>query len=55
MGGAMILLSLALSTLLWADLNNPYVWTVLFVTAGYGSIGFGRLPESKPAEPKGPE
>ena len=40
MGGAMILLSLALSTLLWADLSNPYVWTVLFVTAGYGSIGF---------------
>ena len=40
MGGAMILLSLVVSTLLWADLNNPYVWTVLFVTTGYGSIGF---------------
>jgi phospho-N-acetylmuramoyl-pentapeptide-transferase len=41
MGGVLILLSLAVSTLLWADLRNPYVWIVLFVTIGFGAIGFG--------------
>ena len=41
MGGVLILLSLAVSTLLWADLTNPYVWVILFVTIGYGAIGFG--------------
>jgi phospho-N-acetylmuramoyl-pentapeptide-transferase len=40
MGGIMILLSVAVSTLLWADLTNQYVWVVLFVTLGYGLIGF---------------
>ena len=40
MGGVLILLSLAVSTLLWADLTNPYVWVILFVTIGYGAIGF---------------
>jgi phospho-N-acetylmuramoyl-pentapeptide-transferase len=35
-----ILLAVCLSTLLWADLGNPYVWIVLFVTVGYGGIGF---------------
>jgi len=40
MGGVMILLAVAMSTLLWADLSNPYVWIVLFVTIGYGGIGF---------------
>ena len=40
MGGLMILLSVALSTLLWADLTNHYVWIVLFVTIAYGLIGF---------------
>ena len=32
--------SLTVSTLLWADLSNPYVWTVLLVTGGFGMIGF---------------
>ncbi len=41
MGGVLILLSLAVSTLLWADLTNAYVWIVLFVTIGFGAIGFG--------------
>lgn len=41
MGGVMILLSLAVSTLLWADITNHYVWVVMFVTLGYGFIGFG--------------
>lgn len=41
MGGVMILLSVVISTLLWADIENHYVWIVLFVTAGYGLVGFG--------------
>ena len=40
MGGALILLSLTLGTLLWADLGNPYVWAVMLVTAGFGLVGF---------------
>lgn len=40
MGGVMILLALTVSTLLWADLANPYVWMVLGVTLGFGLIGF---------------
>ncbi len=36
----MILASVLVSTLLWADLSNLYVWTVLFVTMGFGAIGF---------------
>ena len=40
MGGLMILTSLALSVLLWMDLTNPYVWACLFVTLGFGMIGF---------------
>nr|WP_238322499.1 hypothetical protein [Kordiimonas gwangyangensis] len=40
MGGFMILLALGVSTFLWADLSNPYVWAVLAVTLGFGAIGF---------------
>lgn len=40
MGGILILLALGVSTLLWADLRNGYVWAVLLVTLGYGMIGF---------------
>jgi len=40
MGGAMILIALVISTLLWSDLDNRYVWTVLFVTLAFGGIGF---------------
>lgn len=39
MGGVLILLSLVFSTVLWADLQSPYVWITLFVTVGYGAIG----------------
>jgi len=39
MGGALILVSITLSTLFWADLSNHYVWLVLFVTLGSGLIG----------------
>src|SRR5690606_38490601 len=40
MGGMLILFALSISALLWADLGNPYVWIVLFVTVSYGAIGF---------------
>jgi phospho-N-acetylmuramoyl-pentapeptide-transferase len=40
MGGVLILLSLSISTLLWADLRNGFVWAVLLLTLGYGAIGF---------------
>jgi len=40
MGGMLILFALSISTLLWADLGNPYVWIVLFVTVSFGAIGF---------------
>ena len=40
MGGLIILISFFFSALLWADLSNPYVWIVLFVTASFGLIGF---------------
>lgn len=39
MGGSLILLALTLSTLLWADLSNPYIWIVLAVTLGFGALG----------------
>jgi UDP-N-acetylmuramoylalanine--D-glutamate ligase len=40
MGGALILSSIGVSTLLWADLSNRYVWTVLLVTLLFGAIGW---------------
>ncbi|HWD58678.1 MAG TPA: phospho-N-acetylmuramoyl-pentapeptide-transferase [Stellaceae bacterium] len=40
MGGFLILLALTISTLLWADLGNPYVWVALLVTVGFGLVGF---------------
>ena len=40
MGGFLILMALIVSTLLWADLANGYVWVILFVTAGFGAVGF---------------
>jgi phospho-N-acetylmuramoyl-pentapeptide-transferase len=40
MGGLMILSGLIVSALLWANLASPYVWIVLFVTIGFGAIGF---------------
>lgn len=40
MGGLMILTSLTLALLLWMDLSNPYIWACIFVTLGFGMIGF---------------
>ncbi|OZA07026.1 MAG: phospho-N-acetylmuramoyl-pentapeptide-transferase [Methylophilaceae bacterium 17-44-8] len=40
MGGALILVAIAISTLLWADLHNRFVWVVLITTLGFGAIGW---------------
>ncbi len=40
MGGFLILLALSISTLLWADLTNGFVWAILYITIGFGTIGF---------------
>jgi phospho-N-acetylmuramoyl-pentapeptide-transferase len=40
MGGCLILLAIAISTLLWADIGNGYVWIVMLVTVGFGAVGF---------------
>ncbi|MFZ4689303.1 MAG: phospho-N-acetylmuramoyl-pentapeptide-transferase [Polymorphobacter sp.] len=40
MGGLMILIALTVSTLLWMDTGNGFVWASLFVTLGFGAIGF---------------
>lgn len=40
MGGAMIIFSIAVSTLLWGDLSNQYVWVVLIVMLAFGAIGW---------------
>ena len=58
MGGALILISIGVSTLLWADWRNRYVWVVLLVTLGFGWIGwvddyrkvFERNPKGLPAK-----
>ncbi|WP_119155461.1 phospho-N-acetylmuramoyl-pentapeptide-transferase [Caldimonas tepidiphila] len=60
MGGALILLSIALSTLLWFDWNNRFVWVVLIVTLGFGAIGWvddwrkvvDKNPEGMPSREK---
>lgn len=40
MGGALILLSIAITTLLWGDLSNQYIWVTLLTTLGFGAIGW---------------
>src|SRR6187455_3607873 len=40
MGGALILVSVAITTILWADLSNRYVWAVLWITMAFGAIGW---------------
>jgi phospho-N-acetylmuramoyl-pentapeptide-transferase len=40
MGGLLILFAVVLSTFLWADVTNRYVWLVLFATVGFGLVGF---------------
>ena len=40
MGGVIIIIGMVTSTLLWADLNNIYVWTLIFVSLSLGLLGF---------------
>ena len=40
MGGVLILIAMPVSTLLWGDLTNGYVWVALLVTVGFGAVGF---------------
>lgn len=40
MGGLLILIAILVSTLLWADMTNGYIWLALFATTGFGLIGF---------------
>lgn len=40
MGGLMIVVAVTISTLLWADLSNPYIWYTVLVMVGYGFVGF---------------
>jgi phospho-N-acetylmuramoyl-pentapeptide-transferase len=40
MGGLMVLIAVIVSTLLWSDLSNPFVWYAILVMGGYGLIGF---------------
>ena len=60
MGGVLILISIAISVLLWADLRNRFVWIVMLVTMGYGWVGWAddyrkvvnRDPNGMPAREK---
>jgi phospho-N-acetylmuramoyl-pentapeptide-transferase len=60
MGGALILVSIAITTVLWSDLRNRFVWVVLIVTLGFGAIGWiddyrkvvHRNPKGLPARAK---
>ena len=40
MGGALVLMAILITTLLWADLSNRFVWVVLVVTFGFGAVGW---------------
>ncbi|MDR1708351.1 MAG: phospho-N-acetylmuramoyl-pentapeptide-transferase [Candidatus Accumulibacter sp.] len=40
MGGVLVLISIGITTLLWGDLGNRYVWVTLLVTLGYGALGW---------------
>jgi len=40
MGGLLIVLAIVIPTLLWANLGNSYIWIAVFVTIGYGAVGF---------------
>ena len=40
MGGALILVAIGISSLLWSDLRNPYIWVALGVTAVFGAVGW---------------
>ena len=60
MGGVLILICIAVSTLLWADLSNRFVWIVMIVTLGFGAVGWAddwrkvvhKDPEGMPSREK---
>ncbi|NML47930.1 phospho-N-acetylmuramoyl-pentapeptide-transferase [Ramlibacter sp. G-1-2-2] len=60
MGGVLVLMAIAISTLLWFDLTNRFVWIVLVVTLGFGAIGWAddwrkvvnKDPEGMPSKEK---
>ena len=60
MGGVLILIGIAISTLLWADLSNRFIWIVMIVTFGFGAIGWAddwrkvvrKDPEGMPSREK---
>ena len=60
MGGVLILLAIGISTLMWSDLSNRFVWIVLIVTLGFGAIGWAddwrkvvlKDPEGMPSREK---
>ena len=60
MGGVLILMAIAISTVLWADLTNRFVWIVMIVTLGFGAIGWAddwrkvvrKDPEGMPSREK---
>ena len=60
MGGVLILIGIAVSTLLWADLSNRFVWIVMIVTFGFGAVGWAddwrkvvnKDPEGMPSREK---
>lgn len=60
MGGVLILLAIGISTLVWSDLSNRFVWIVLLVTLGFGAIGWAddwrkvvlKDPEGMPSREK---
>ncbi len=53
MGGLLIVLATVIPTLLWANLGNPYIWIAVFVTVGFGTIGF--IDDYKKVVRKDPE
>ena len=40
MGGVIIIIGMLISTLLWADLKNVYIWTLIFISLSLGALGF---------------
>ena len=54
MGGVIIIIGIISSTILWADLTNIYVWTLIFVSLSLGALGFPVSPRRRPLQvPKG--
>jgi len=55
MGGLLIIFAVVLSTLLWADLTNHYIWLAVLATVGFGLVGFAGDPLRPPAAERAPD